>query len=133
MPRHAPPYIIIAPRAAQQILISNTILTVSNYPSPDSIRQDIAQNLDLAFNHFLTRPANGFPPLDASLKVENTLNILRELVAQALVILKREVIQLTSTRFSKCDGPTRDVMSLAERNLDVNVVRYLLLEGNDSL
>lgn len=86
-------------------------------PYTGSLEQ-LAQDLDLPGNHLAARPADRVALLDRALKVEDVgKDVLAEFRRQLLVLLEREVGQAGLERLSQGDGPARDVVRLAERNL----------------
>jgi len=70
-----------------------------------SLVQDCLQGSDLAVDHLQRRTTNRPPLLHTRLKIKHTVNVFSELVAQSLVILQAQIVQLTLPRLRQRDCP----------------------------
>ncbi len=99
-------------------LASHTHLSSTLNPTPPtSVLQLPSQHRNLPLNPRKTRPSNRLPPLHARLKIEHPHHVLLELVAQALEVSKRELVELAVPRLSEGDGAAGYVVRFSEGDL----------------
>lgn len=91
----------------------NALVSVGK-ETQDSSTQRSPQNGDLSVQRPTTRPSNRRPPLHARLEIKHIHDVVSKLVVQVLVILHREIVELTLARLCQRHRASRDMMCLSE-------------------